>query len=149
MKIFFADFSELFIISTKHANIKVIGKLVYGFDGQKTDGSFLDNCTVDYEFDPERELGLLKNDIPDGCRLADGSVVLSHYESLRDGVPHAANFTIGEERYEVSFLGTFAIRTDTDGNIMKLACADLRELLKNGAPVLPQLRGQNIFFTKA
>lgn len=110
------------------------------------DRHIVDDNTVAMLCEAATSLGVESNDIENGCRLTDGSVVISHYESLRDGLPYTASFELGGKQYEVSFMGTFAIKTDAAGEIEKLVCAELCELTRNGEPLLPELRGKEILY---
>lgn len=87
-------------------------------------------------------LGATQNDIANGCRLADKSVVISHYESVRDGLPYTAAFTLDGALTEATFIGSFAIKTDGNGNLEKLISGELLSLTRNGEQWLPDLRGK-------
>ena len=135
------------------ARIQVIGSLTHGFDGLPTDGRFLEQVTLmATEGDAislqqaAKQLCIPKNDIAYGCRLSDGSVVISHYASLRDGQPYTAHFLLDGDAYEVCMIGAFAIRTDGRGTIRTLVCGELRDLQKNGRPILPHVRGRMVCY---
>lgn len=136
------------------ANFKVIGALSRGFDGSVLDGGFLAPFTV-APTTPDTSLmlkqtaealGLRPNDIENGCRLSDGSVVMSHYESVRDGEPCTARFVLDGETIEVNFIGSFAIKTDGRGQVQKLVSGELLSLSRRGEELLPDLRGRDVLF---
>ena len=122
------------------AKIRVIGTLTRLFDGTEADGSFLSDHTVDYGCDIAKELSLPLNDIEGGCRLVDGSVVMSNYESVKSGKPHIAKFDLNGDAYEVTYIGCFAMKADGE----RLVCGELVDMKKNGAPHLEEARGKSV-----
>lgn len=128
------------------ANIRVIGKIGRDFEGAPVDAKALERCTVSEDCDIVKEMGLRINDIPNGCRLADGSVVMSCYESVRYSKPQEAEFTINGKKYEVSYEGVFAMKTGRDGKIERLVSGKLDSLKENGRDILPEYRGCSVMY---
>ena len=124
------------------AKIRVIGTISKYFDGTEADGGFLSGVTVDYDCDIAKELSLELNDIAGGCRLTDGSVVMSSYDSVKTGKPHTARFSLNGDEYEVSYIGCFAMKKDGES----LVCGELADLKKNGKTYLPDVRGKNVTY---
>ena len=122
------------------AKIRIIGTLTRYFDGTEADGSFLSANTVNYDCDIANELSLPLNDIEGGCRLEDGSVAMSNYESVKNGIPHTAKFDLNGDDYEVTYIGCFAMKADGE----RLVCGELVDMKKNGTPYLEEVRGKSV-----
>lgn len=129
----------------KKTNIRMIGKVSRTFEGMPYDGEYFDRVTIHEDCDIQQEMNLCKNDILDGCRLTDGSVVISNYESLRDDVDCETEFEIKGNKYNVVFRGVFAIKVSDTGCVEKLAAGHLSELKQNGQAILQEYRGKHIF----
>ena len=129
-----------------NARLKVMGTLTRDFDGKAVDGSFLDKVAASDALAAAEALGAVKNDVAHGCRLADGSVVISHYESVRDDAPCTALFTLDGAQIEATFIGSFAIKTDGRGAVEKLVSGKLLSLKRDGDDWLPALRGEHVCF---
>ena len=128
------------------AKICVKGNLTRGFDGKAIDGGFIDAFKLPEgdKIDPEKLFGIKRNDIALGCRLEDGSVVMSSYASMRDGVPAVAEFELDGKNFEVKFIGIFAIKTDGAGKIMKMSAGKLYSLSRDGESIYSYPDGKTV-----
>ena len=133
----------------KNGNIRIIGNVSRDFNGNIVNSDYLRAVTINDECDIQRELKLKINDIPNGCRLRDGSVVMSNYESLRDGKNIGVEFMLNEKQYKISYSGVFAMKTDCNGDVEKLVASKLEELKENNVDILPQSRGENVMYYKS
>jgi len=86
-------------------------------------------------------LGARKNDVPDGCRLSDGSVVMTDLDSILTGRARPFEVTIDGHVLSGEFIGVLAIQAP-GGRLLKLAAGGLRELRRDGETILiyPQPR---------
>lgn len=88
--------------------------------------------------DPETldQLGVWKNDVEKGCRLADGSVVVSDLTSIETDTPCAFRVEIGGRTWSGDFIGTMALKVGSDGEVEKFACGGFQALQRDGQSVL-------------
>ncbi len=78
------------------------------------------------------QLGGRRNDLSDGCRLEDGSVVLTDLPSIRSGIPKPFCVTLGRHQFSGAYIGVMALLTDGSGEVRKFVCGGFTQLLRNG-----------------
>ena len=122
--------------------IKIIGDYTHSFDGKRDSLNLDKSFFLDENSDIPREMKLTKNTIENGCILEDGSVIISDYDSVMNDSYCSYTFLLNGCKYEAEFKGTFALKTDKDSNIQKLAAGNLKFLKKDGMVVI-SLSGEN------
>lgn len=120
--------------------VLVKGEASMDFDGEDVRERFnrLNLCASVSEFSPENlsDANLEKNRLANGIELSDGSVILSDYASIASGVPTHFSFDIGADTYTGSYIGVFALKTDENGKVEKLAGGGFQTLKRNGETIL-------------
>ena len=116
------------------------GSATRGFEGQDISARFGKIASgaahLGFDLDAVPSLGVAKNDIEQGCRLADGSVLEVDSSGLIDGKPSRFEVMLGGRRYSGEAAGVFALKVAPDGGIEKLAASGLRLLKRDQAVIL-------------
>lgn len=110
----------------------VIGEGKWDFDGDPLPSHLFDGITLGEEEDIVTRLALRKNPIPCGCRLEDGSVVMSDALSLETHTPRAVSLMLDGHLFETAYEGVFAIRTDGKGEVARLVCGACTRIKRDG-----------------
>ena len=96
-----------------------------------------DKATVKgYSIEALPILGLSKNLLPDGCKNEDGSYVFTDRTSLITDAMATFSATIDGDLYSGSYKGIALLAADKKRGIYKLAATGLKELSRNGEPIL-------------
>jgi hypothetical protein len=124
----------------KGGKLMIEGKADRDFSGKLIENRFASiyqKATVQgYAIDNLPKLGLQKNLLPDGVKNEDGSYVFTNFESLRSGKPAHFSVSIDGDTYSGEYKGIVLIRADKKSGLKKFAAGGLKELLKNGTPLL-------------
>lgn len=112
--------------------IKIIGEYTHTFEGQPAMLNIDKEFLLEENADVVEALHLTKNPIQNGCISEDGSVIISDYDSVMTDGFCTYDFEINGHLYEAEFRGTFALKTDENGNIEKLVAGNLKYLKKDG-----------------
>ena len=113
-------------------DMKVIGELTRGFDGNQAGFDFGGEYFLAEDTDLVAAMNLKQNTIKCGCVTEDGAVVISDYDSVVNNGFCTYEFELEGFKFEAQFRGTFALKLDGNGNIEKLAAGNLKYLKKNG-----------------
>ncbi len=131
-------FLETFV--NKGGKLMVEGNADHDFFGENISDRFkliYDKATVKgYSIDNLSKLGLQKNWLPDGCRNEDGSYVFNELTSLRTDNSATFNVQLDGENYTGKYKGLVVIKASKKNGIEKLAATGLKELTRNGKPIL-------------
>jgi hypothetical protein len=102
-------------------------------------------------FDPKQmnALGVTKNDLKNGMRYEDGSVILTDKNSILKQQPITFSFAIGKNNYKAVCDGFLALKTDEKGNIDKVAANNLQFISKNGSNIIRLDKASNIYYNKS
>jgi hypothetical protein len=83
------------------------------------------------------KLGVERSRLRDvGGELEDGSVILTDLDSLRAGTVKAFSIQVNGHRFSGSYQGVFALKSDADGTVEKLACGNCSEVRRDGRVVM-------------
>jgi len=89
-----------------------------------------------FDVDAMAKLGAPKLGMEDGALYEDGSVVLTDLDSLLTGTPKAFSVRMGAHTMSGSYVGLLALRTDAAGNVVKLAGGGVKEIDRDGTPIV-------------
>ena len=83
------------------------------------------------------QLGVAKSPLRDiGGELEDGSVILTDLSSLETNQPKNFSVEVNGHRFSGAYVGVFALKSDSNGRIEKLACGHCSALSRDGHVVL-------------
>lgn len=116
----------------KGYDLRIIGQYTRDFEGKPARLNMSDEHFLCEAEDIAEAMALRKNDIPNGCILEDGSVLISDYESVENSCDCIARFTCNGNSYEAAFRGVFAMKPGGSNHIRKLAAGKLQYLKKDG-----------------
>lgn len=109
----------------------------YGNDVSARFQKISDKATVrGFSIDRVEELVILKNNIPNGCKMEDGSIVMSDLASIENNTPVEFSLTIDGDHYKGAYTGVLAILSNKKQGLQKLACGNFKQLKKNGKVIL-------------
>jgi hypothetical protein len=137
----------------KKIPLMIEGECTSDFAGnniQKRFGRILSNSTVrGFSIASLPQLGIVKNDISNGCRLYDGSVVMTDLESVYSKRGKPFSFEIDGTVYSGEYIGIFALKASAYNGIEKLTCGGFRKLIVNGEPWLELKSPADIYLENA
>jgi hypothetical protein len=89
-----------------------------------------------FDVDAMANLGVPKLAMEGGAVYDDGSVVLTDLDSLLSGMPKPFSVQMGGHTMSGSYVGLLALKTDAQGNVLKLAGGGLTQLQRDGKPIV-------------
>jgi len=132
--------------------LMIEGPAKYDYHGNDVSSRFqaiYEKATVNaFSMDRVEELGIPKNDIPNGCRMEDGSIVMSDLVSIEKNTPEAFSLMMDGDRYEGAYTGVLAILANKKEGLLKLACGNFKELKKNGSVILELKKPADMYLEK-
>lgn len=132
--------------------LMIEGPAVYDYYGNDVSSRFqkiYEKATVScFTIERIEELGISKNDISNGCRMEDGSIVMSDLASIENNKPEVFSLTIDGDRYEGEYTGVMAILSDKKQGLQKLACGNFKQLKKNGKVVLELEKPADVYLER-
>jgi hypothetical protein len=93
-------------------------------------------------------LGIEKNAIKDGCRNEDGSIIFTHFKSLRNQSFTTFSINSGKNKFEAKYIGFAAILADPVKGLQKFAATGFSELIRNGEVILSLQHPADIIIEK-
>lgn len=105
--------------------------------------------TLEESADIPASLRLSANPVENGCILADGSVVVSSYESVKNNITETILLEINGHVFEAEYQGVFAVKADESGKIVKLACGGCKSLRRDGRTLFADEAGQDILVSES
>lgn len=117
-------------------DLKILGELTWDFDGKQVELQANPATFLAQEADIPAEMHLTPNSIPDGCVLADQSVVITNYDSIARERYCSYRFHVGEYCCEATFKGVLAVKLDESGKLERLAAGNLKTFAIDGTEVL-------------
>ena len=89
-----------------------------------------------FDVDSMSKLGVPKLAIDEGAVYDDGSVVLADLDSLLNKQPKPFSVTVAGHIFSGEYIGLLAIKSDAEGDVVKLAAGSLHELKCDGKAVV-------------
>ncbi len=117
---------------SENAFVRIIGGIDRDFSGNTVDNKLFESVTVEETSDIPSCLCLSPNPITNGCVLADGTVIVSSLDSIKNDESEVIALEVNGHVFEVEFKGVFAIKADGSGKISRLACGDCKSLKRDG-----------------
>lgn len=117
------------------------GKASRDFAGEPMDAAYARIAAqarvVGFSVEGIAKLGVQKSALRDlGGELEDGSVILTDLESLRGGESKSFDVEVNGHRFSGSYRGVFALKSDAEGTLEKVACGACSELRRDGRLVV-------------
>jgi len=110
------------------------------FEGRPLDDRFAEIAAravaTSFSVQAMEKLGVPKLALDDGAVYTDGSVVLTDLDSLLGNKAKPFSLTLEGHRYTGAYIGLLALQIGKDGKVQKLAAGGLKELDRDGKPVV-------------
>lgn len=101
-----------------------------------------------YELNEIAKLEISKNDVDNGVRYVDGSVILADEKSILGGTTKVFHFQIKENHYEIVCQGFAGLKVDEKGDILKFTANGFESLTKNDELILRSDFPSNLYADK-
>lgn len=129
------------------ASLRIIGSLTTDFNGADIGvekRTLLESVTLPETTDIPKVFSLQQKTLDSGCRLEDGSVVFSDLESLLTHRPKRFCVQINGHLWQGEYEGVAAIKTDENGNLIRLVCGACRILQRDDEVLFSNAEGLDI-----
>jgi hypothetical protein len=125
-------------LTDKKGALMVLGEATLDFNGNDCSALYKEIAqhAVPFGIDRIDRLGIAPNPVANGIYLQDGSLVMSDYQSVKTKTNTVFTVKLGEDEFSGSYEGVFALKTDKNGKIEKMAGGNFHSLQKNGKTIL-------------
>ncbi len=103
---------------------------------------------IDFSVEAVLEKGVAKNALENGCRLEDGSVILTDLPSIIHNKARSFELIIGKDNYSGKYIGAMAIKVDEQGALTKFVAGGFKELCRNNEVILSLSSESDIVVTR-
>lgn len=133
----------------QNADLRILGRIDRDFFGAAVDSRDFEAVTLEETADIPASLQLSANPIENGCVLADGTVVISSYDSVKNNASENISLEINGHVFEAEYQGVFAVKADESGKIVKIACGGCKSLRRDGRTLFADEAGQDILVSES
>jgi hypothetical protein len=103
---------------------------------------------ISFDVDSMSKLGVPKLAINEGAVYDDGSVVLADLDSLLNNQPKPFSVTVAGHIFSGAYTGLLAIKSNEEGEVVKLAAGSLQELKCDGKTVVTLSRPSDVVLVR-